>query len=96
MGSHEALQVHLSVNGCRFTWLITLSCRGNDRRVEVRSKVRLKPSLPAHLPDQNMASQFLDCQSFLTRNILMAGFVGKRLRVGEIFFVVQTWRCSVL
>ena len=46
---------------------------------QVRSQVRFKLSLPAHLSNRNMTSQLLDCQSFLTQNILMVGFGGKRL-----------------
>ena len=46
---------------------------------DVRSQVRFKPSLPARLSNRNMASQLLDCQSFLTQNILMAVFGGKPL-----------------
>ena len=47
------------------------------RLAEVRSQVRFKPSLPAHLSNRNMTSQLLDCQS-VTQNILMVGFGGKR------------------
>ena len=55
---------------------------------KIQSQRRLKPSLPAHLSNQNIATQLLECQSFITQIILIAGFGGKLLWVWEIFFTI--------
>ena len=80
----SSLQVHFTP-GCRFTWLITLSCPGNAETSKSRSAIssELQTFLTSALIQS--ANQLLDCQSFLTRGILMAEFGGKRFWVGEIF-----------
>lgn len=83
-------------NGCRFTWLITLIVAQETAKLQkaaVGSQVRFKTSLPAHLSNQNMESQLLDCQSFLAQNITMAVFGGKCLWVWEIFSQYVALKC---